>query len=227
MISNQLAVVLGTLGLLGTVLLLALCVMATAWGAIRGNSVLVRRAAGGAAGIVGIYGLLWVGAGLLSRDTVKAAGQEKYFCEIDCHLAYRVVGVRQVEQVPGTAGRAWAVELRTRFDESTISPRRGREAPLWPSPRRVELRDSRGTSHGPMSGTGSWLQERGLRSTPLSRELRPGESYTTLLLFDLPDTATPAQLLVEDADWMSALVIGSEESPWHGKVLLPIPAGPS
>jgi hypothetical protein len=165
-----------------------------------------------------------VGAGLFSRSVVKGAGEEKYFCEIDCHLAYRVVSVRSIEPMPGEPGRVWAVELRTRFDETTISPRRGREAPVWPSPRHVALRDAVGATHEPLPGTEAWLQGHGLHSTPLSQELRPGESYTTTLLFALPDRTAPAHLLVEDADWINTLVIGSEESPWHGKVLLPIPA---
>lgn len=227
MISNQLAVIAGTLGLLGTALLVGLLLLATVWSAVRGKRHLVRRAGGGAGIVVGVYAALWLGAGFLSGDTVKGATEEKYFCEIDCHLAYRVVAISSVEQVPGASGRVWAVELRTRFDETTISPRRGREAPLWPSPRRVELRDARGGAYRPMAGIDGWLTAHAVHSVPLSQELRPGDSYTTTLLFDLPGTTVPSQLLVEDADWINALVIGSEESPWHGKVLLPIPAVPS
>ncbi len=224
MVSNQLAVILGTLGLIGTVLLLVLLILVTVWSTLRGNGHLVKRASGAMALLAGIYGALWLGAGLLSRDTVKGAEEEKYFCEIDCHLAYRVVAIWPAEQVPGASGRVWAVELRTRFDEITISPRRGKEAPLWPSPRRVELRDARGEAYDPMAGIDGWFRDHGVHSVPLSQELRPGDSYTTTLLFDLPVATTPANLLVEDADWINTLVIGSEESPWHGKVLLPVPA---
>lgn len=227
MISNQLAVILGTLGLLGTVVLLALLLLVAVGGAIRGNVPLVKRAGAGVGILIGVYAAVWLGAGLLSGDTVKGEAEEKYFCEIDCHLAYRVMAIRPVVQVPGAAGRVWAVDLRTRFDETTISPRRGKEAPLWPSPRRVELRDARGEAFHPMAGIDGWCKDHGVHSVPLSHELRPGDSYTTTLLFDLPGRTVPAQLLVEEADWIDALIIGSEESPWHGKVLLPIPAVPS
>lgn len=227
MISNQLAVILGTLGLLGTVVLLALAVLVTAWGALRGNARLVKLAGGSGAALGGIYGFLWLGAGLLSRDSVKRAGEEKYFCEIDCHLAYSVIGIRPAENVPGASGRVWAVELRTRFDETTISPRRGRDAPLWPTPRHVALRDAEGHAHEPMRATDAWLKGQGIRSTPLLQSLKPGDAYSTTLLFELPAAVAPAQLVVEDSEWINALVIGSEESPWHGKVLLALPATPS
>ena len=224
MISNQLAVLLSTLTLLGTVALLVVAAAMAGWAALRGNRPLLRKAGAGAAGLVGGYAMILLGAGLVSRDAVQAADGEKYFCEIDCHLAYRVVSLRPAKEVPGATGQVWAVELRTRFDETTISARRGREAPLWPSPRHVALRDSAGGTHEPMAGSEEWLVRQEIRSTPLSQELRPGDAYTTTLLFDLRPGAPPAQLLVEDAGWPGVLLIGGEQSPWHGKVLLPLPA---
>lgn len=226
MVSNQLAVLLSTLALLGTVLLLAAATAVTGWAALTGRRQVASRAARGGAGLVALYALLLLGAGLVSHDTGLASGEEKYFCEIDCHLAYQVTGVRLVGGVAGATGRVWAVDLRTRFDETTISPRRGREAPLWPSPRHVALRDSAGGTHEAMPGVEEWLARQGIRSTPLSEQLRPGEAYTTTMLFDLPAGVAPARLVVEDAEWVSALLIGSERSPWHGKTLLPLPAVP-
>jgi hypothetical protein len=75
-----------------------------------------------------------------------------------------------------------------------------------------------------MHGADAWLRSQGVQSTPLSESLRPGESYTTTMLFDLPNTAVPVHLVVEDSEWINTLVIGSEESPWHGKTLLALPA---
>jgi len=223
MISNQLAVILGTFALLGTGLLLAASVLVAVGAAMRGNLRVTKLAGGGAVGLLAVYGIALLGAGVLSLDTVRPAGGEKYFCEIDCHLAYSVLGIKPAEQVPGATGRVWAVELRTRFDETTISPRRGREAPLWASPRHVALRDAEGQAHEPMPGADAWLQSQGIQSTPLSQSLRPGDAYTTTLLFDLPATAVPVHLNVEDAEWINVLVIGGEESPWHGKLLLALP----
>src|SRR5690349_12302534 len=52
--------------------------------------ILARRLAAGALSAAVVYGVLLVGASLLSRDRTLAAGEKKYFCEMDCHLAYSV-----------------------------------------------------------------------------------------------------------------------------------------
>src|SRR4029077_2589676 len=41
-----------------------------------------------------VYFSLLFSLSLFSHDSVLNRGQEKYFCEIDCHLAYSVVGVK-------------------------------------------------------------------------------------------------------------------------------------
>jgi hypothetical protein len=42
-----------------------------------------------------VYIALLLGMSLASREVTLAPGQEKYFCEIDCHLAYSVVASRE------------------------------------------------------------------------------------------------------------------------------------
>ena len=67
-----------------------------------------------------IYIALLFGCSLVSKQKVLSRGQEKYFCEVDCHLAYSVVSVK--EEAGATAKR-YVVALKTRFDETTISKR--------------------------------------------------------------------------------------------------------
>src|SRR5450631_1726095 len=127
----------------------------------------------GAAAI--IYLALLFSFSAASHETALAHGQEKYFCEIDCHLAYSVVDAHA--QPDGHL----VVTLRTRFDETTTSPNRPKDAPLTPSPREVRLLDSSGRQYAPISTTG----------TPLLTPLKPADSYTTQLEFNLPqDDAT-------------------------------------
>ena len=64
----------------------------------------------------------------------------------------------------------------------------------------------------PVSGVSSQT------GTPLATPLRPGESYTTEVAFDLPADAKPATLLVNEAAWETHLVIGHENSPLHNKI---------
>lgn len=211
---------LSILALLGAIGLVGLSVAAMLWGRLRGKTAVTRVATGLLLGTLGGYALLLLGAGLLSHDRVLAPDQEKYFCELDCHLAYRVMAVLPLPE--GPAGAAWAVTLRTRFDPQTISPQRG-DGPLTPNPRRVWLITSTGGRVAPLQGSGGT----GSDSRPLTEPLRPGESYQTVLLFPAVPGAEPASVLVEDDMWPDPLLIGHEASPFHGRTLLPIPAAGS
>ena len=50
--------------------------------------------------------------------------------------------------------------------------------------------------------------------------LRPGESYTTDVVFDLPADVKTAMLLINEGEWETHLVIGHENSPLHSKTRL-------
>jgi hypothetical protein len=149
-----------------------------------------------------VYFALLFGFSAGSHETVLAHGQEKYFCEIDCHLAYSVVDAKTQPD-----GRT-VITLRTRFDETTSSPNRPKDAPLTPSPREVWLVDSGGHEYAPVFTAG----------TPLLTPLKPAESYTTQLEFDLPKEATGLRLLINTTPgWPDHVVIGDENSWLHKK----------
>ena len=154
-------------------------------------------------GLAGLYAFALLGFSWVSREQVLARGQEKYFCEIDCHLAYAILDVQKTP--PGR----YVVKLRTRFDETTISSHRG-NGPLTPNPRRAVVMDERGRQ---FEGT----VEPG--STPLEQTLRPGESYTTNLIFDLPAEVRHPRLLLAETFPPTYLLLGHENSPWHRKTI--------
>ena len=165
---------------------------------------------------VAVVGGVWIAsyaAALLlfsvaSLRVVVPRGQEKYFCELDCHLAYSVVGAR-FEPTQDGAGR-YIVELQTRFDPTTIGPMRG-DAPLSPNPRSVQLIDDAGHEYHASVVQGQ----------PLATALRPGESYRTTLVFDVPgQPQRPLLWLHTPAEAPETLMIGNELSPWHRKVYL-------
>jgi len=170
------------------------------------------------------YATLLLGASLTSRDRVLSAGEKKYFCEIDCHLAYSVerVSTSKVLGNPArperAAGTFYVISLKTWFDESTISPMRPREAPLSPDPRRVYILDASGRRFEPSVAGARALEDAGVPSTPLTRPLIPGQSYITELVFDLPGDARGSRLFVGDADPMNSFLIGHELSPLHRKI---------
>jgi hypothetical protein len=188
---------------------------------------IVRISAFVALGIAGVYGAACVGSALASHERTLAPGELNYFCEIDCHLAYSVTGVRSMRTVGSgptavhAKGTFYVVTLRTWFDPKTISSQRPLDAALWPNPRQVALVDARGRIYST-----SLLGQRALGepSVPLTQELRPGESYETRLVFDLPSDARSPRLLLADAFPLSPLLIGHEMSPFHRKVYFQLPA---
>jgi hypothetical protein len=180
---------------------------------------LVRRLALG-------LGVMWLGYGAAllvaspaSRDRVLAPGEEKHLCEIDCHLAYSVVGVRAAPTLGGGAtpltahGVFAVVTVRVRFDSATISRHRGM-FPLRPGEHWIDLVDGAGTRYAY-----SLPAERALGSgdaPPLTRPLVPGESYTADVVFDLPADARDLRLEIRALEPPTWLLIGHENSLFHG-----------
>ena len=194
--------VLGFLGACGG-LLLAIAALVIFWLARK------RKFARNAAVVIGAgaitYFALLIGFSLGSRTNILSRGQEKYFCEIDCHLAYSVIAVKT--QTEGKSND-YLVTLRTRFDETTTSPSRPKDASLTPSPREVRLIDNAGRQYAPVSSSG----------TSLMTPLRPAESYATELEFRVPKDASGLRLLLNTAPaWPDHLVIGDENSWMHKK----------
>jgi hypothetical protein len=164
------------------------------------------RVAGTAVGIGSVlyFGLL-LGFSAGSHDRALALGHEKYFCEIDCHLAYAVVDVKS--EMRGDS-KHYVVSLRTRFDETTVSPQRPKDAPLAPSPLEVRVIDSSGRAYDPASTAGPSLM------TPL----RPGDSYNTKVEFRIPKDASGLRLLIQTIPaWPDHVLIGDENSWLHKK----------
>lgn len=243
---KQMMAVFGVLAFLGTSVTLAVTAFAlvvvrvigerrlsrwvgTASGWLFNGWGLARKIAVSAGVLVLGYSAVLVAASATSRDWTIAPGEEKYFCEIDCHLAYSVTGVdrtktiRTVPNQTAAAGVFYILTVRTRFDERTISPHRG-NGPLTPSPRVVMLVDDQGRSYS-ISPEGQRAMELSLgdRWTPLMQPLRPGESYATPLVFDLPANARAAKLLITTAvepAWLGRFLIGDEGSLFHKKVYL-------
>ena len=170
------------------------------------------------------YATLLFGASLTSHELVLPHGGKKYFCEIDCHLAYSVERVTRGKTlgIPPNETRAsgefYRISLETWFDESTISEHRPKEAPLYPNPRQVYIADLDGHRYARSEAGERALEASGVKSTPLTRALVPGESYITELVFDLPPGIREPKLYVGDADPVSAVLIGHEESPLHRKI---------
>jgi len=205
---------------LGTGLLLA-CLAVGAGVALAGRRRRLAAILGLAGtGVAALYAVGLAGGAVVSRERTLAAGERKYFCEIDCHIAYEVVGA-----AAAGAGKR-AVTVRTWFDPSTIAPFRG-DAPLSPGPRSVVLVDGTGRRYLPSPEATSAWQAAHPDSTPFGRDLRPGESYPTTFVLDVPADARSLRLFVGDPPGgLDRLGIGHENSPFHGKTYFALPAAP-
>jgi len=208
----NLAAPIGALALLGTGLILAVATIALV------QSLIARKT--GRAKVV-LMVMLLVGLGyfsallifsLVSHDHLLARGEEKHFCELDCHLAYSIADVAQAQTIGEGASQARAqgqftiITIKTRFDETTVGPGRGNGL-LFPNGRAFTLVDDRGHRYVLAAQAG----------TPLTTPLRPGETYTTELGFDLPADVKPAVLLLNESAWETHLLIGHENSLVHGQ----------
>ena len=159
---------------------------------------------------------------LVSHEKVLARGEEKHFCEIDCHLAYSVANTSQAKTLGNPPNQATAqgtytvVTIKTRFDETTIAPWRGNGL-LYPNSRVLTLVDERGNKYSPSTAGQRALDASQSGGKPLTTPLRPAESYTTEVVFDLPAEVKSPTLLINEGDWPTRLVIGHENSPLHGQ----------
>jgi len=211
---------------LGTCFVLFIAALVFLIGLLARKRALAKWSAAGACAVAGIYFALLLGASVTSEEKTLSANGRKYFCEIDCHIAYSIESVTTAKVVGSApqeataSGTFYIVKVRTWFDENTISNHRPKDAPLTPDPRRVAIVDDQGREYG-VSGPGlAALQHTEAHWTPLTEPLIPGESYVTDLVFDLPSGAQNPRLFITDADGVTRFLIGHENSPLHKKILL-------
>ncbi|MDX6500973.1 MAG: hypothetical protein QOG23_4233 [Blastocatellia bacterium] len=212
---------IGVMALLGTGFLLFVAALVLI------QSLVVRRTGRakivllGIVAVAGVYLAAILIFSLTSHEKVLARGEEKHFCEIDCHLAYSVADTRQAKTLANLPNQITAhgtfaiITIKTRFDESTIAPGRG-DGLLYPNSRVLTLMDERGNKYLPSSEAQRVLETAQSTNKPFT-PLRPGESYITTLVFDLPAEAKPSTLLINEGEWETHLVIGHENSPLHRK----------
>ncbi len=208
---------------LGTCLLLGVTGLVVVYGLVQRKRPVVKYGLAAALTEVGIYGLLLLTVSLGSQEKVLGPGEQKYFCEVDCHVAYSVVSASATNtlgappQQAAAMGTYYVIQVKTWFDGRTISAHRG-DAPLTPNPRRVTLVDGQGREYKPSPEGTRALEMEHATGAPLTQPLRPGESYTTVLVFDLPADARNPRLLITDAIGVEHFLIGHEQSPLHKKI---------
>jgi hypothetical protein len=218
----NLAAPVGALAFLGTGFLLFLIGLALIYSIIKKKFGLTKFAVLGIVVIAGLYLAVLLIFSFASSEKVLARGQEKHFCEIDCHLAYSITDVRQTKTLGEAANQATAtglfrvVTIKTRFDETTTSLNRGNGL-LYPNSRVVTVSDENGKKYLPSPEGQSVLEKSQASGTPFTVPLRPSDTYTTTLVFDLPADIRNPTLLIREGELVTHFVIGHENGPLHKK----------
>jgi hypothetical protein len=212
----------GVLAFLGTAFVLGLAVLVMLHAIATRKQARAGKVGLAALVMLGLYLTLLLSFSFMSREKVLAFGEEKHFCEIDCHLAYSVANLRKIKTLgnppneTSAQGIFYVVTIKTRFDETTIGPHRG-DSPLTPNSRVVTILDEQENSYSPSAEGQRALALLQGSGTPLTTPLRPGEFYTTDLVFDLPPNIKSPELLMNEGETVTHFIIGHENSLWHKK----------
>ena len=218
----NLAAPVGALAFLGTGFLLFVVGLAFIYSVVRKQFWLTKLALLTIALVAGLYLVILLIFSLASSEKLLARGEEKHFCEIDCHLAYSVTDVRETKTLGDASNQVTAagvfrvVAIKTRFDENTISSTRGNGL-LYPNSRVVIVSDENGKQYFPSAEAQRVLEKSQAAGTAMTIPLRPSESYSTTLVFDLPANVKSPTLLIREGELVTHLVIGHENSPLHKK----------
>lgn len=219
----NLAAPIGVLLCLGTALLIFCLVLLLIFALVTKRRSLTKFSALAIAIIAVLYLSLLLIFSWASSEKVLARGQEKHFCEVDCHLAYSILD-SQTTKTLGTspneltaAGLFRVVTIRTRFDEKTTSLNRG-DGLLYPNTRLLVVTDAQGNQYFPSADAERVLQGLNQAGMPFTTPLRPGENYQTTVVFDLPADIQNPTLLIHEGGPETHCVIGHENSPLHKKV---------
>jgi hypothetical protein len=177
-----------------------------------------------------LYGMTMLVVSLASSEKTLRPGERKYFCEVDCHLAYSVLHVQTAKTLGSgarqatAAGTFYVVTLQTFFDPGTISKNRGNGV-LYPNLRMIRMLDDAGQEYAPSLEGMKALDVAAEKMVPLDQALRPGDSYETTFVFALPGEAKNPRLWLTDPDPALLAVIGHENSVFHKKVYFALAAG--
>ncbi|MBA3515955.1 MAG: hypothetical protein H0T77_16465 [Pyrinomonadaceae bacterium] len=218
----NLAAPIGAMAFLGTGLLFLVAGLIFLYTVIKGELAGTKVVVSAIATVAAIYVGFLLLFSFTSSERVLARGQEKHFCEIDCHLAYSILDVQQTKTLGNgpnqstAAGQYNIVTIKTRFDENTVSSTRG-NGTLTPNSRLGTVVDAQGRKYWPSESGAKALAQTEDPGTPFTEALRPGETYTTKLVFDLPVNVASPTLLLNEGEWLTRFIIGHENSPLHKK----------
>jgi len=165
-----------------------------------------RPLAIGAAGWMAVYVAMLLGSSLTSRERLLGFNEDKRFCGfyIDCHMQVAVTDVDTVRQFATLKAGGLYYVVTLRVSSSAVA------AHLRLLDPRFVLRDAHGREFQPLPVA---------HHDSLTRLIGPEESFTTTVVFDVPDSIAAPRLYVTEGIWadkvLEFFLIGDEDSVLH------------
>lgn len=200
------------IGVLGAVVLIVIASLT------KSNFLLKMVAFSAGFWVVAYFGLLLFSS-LTSKERIMALNEPKELCGfyLDCYLHVAVAGVSRLKTIGGkgsnrsATGTFYVVSVKV-FNDA-------KQATIGLLDPRAIVVDQRGREFVRSEAAEQAL---GDRSRPLDQMLRPGESLTKPVVFDLPDDAAEPMLQINEGyqidRWLELFLIGDENSLLHKKV---------
>lgn len=188
-----------------SVLFVLVCLVAIVVSVFRSEAAL-RRWSGLLAIYFVVYALALTSVSLSSPRRVYAPGERR--CWDDwCATAIKATYASNSAAtgcVSSPNARIWIAEIEV----SSVAKRIRQRAP----DARAELEDTHGTRYNPCSGA---LRKPNALPHTLSDALNPGDAFTVVLPFLLPNSASPVGIVVHHGDFPGKVIIGSDASLFH------------
>jgi hypothetical protein len=143
----------------------------------------------------------WLGAG-----RSLAMSEEKFFCAVDCDLAFSVLALAK-QPVAADGTRVWQVTIRARSAAARATQR--------PAGARVFVRDVDGRTYAADPAATRSFDPGVDPADPFAFDLGPGEARVVHLAFRLPASIPWPELVVTEGGWPGRLVPGDENAPLH------------
>ncbi|HTT67507.1 MAG TPA: hypothetical protein VMF70_05710 [Gemmatimonadales bacterium] len=196
---------LGTLLLLGSVLLVLVLLPRLAVLALRGRWSGVRRGAGGLGLYLAGYGVILVTVALVMPRERRAPGERECFddwCAAGIGVEPAAGDEARCADRAGT--RVWVATVEVSSDAKRVR-QRALDA-------RALLEDAGGREYAACGSP--------LGAHVLADELGPGEAFQVREPFRLPAAAVPAGVVISHGGFPGILIIGEDQSLFHRRTLL-------
>jgi len=208
---------IGDLLFLLTVMLTIGALASLGFAAVRRRFARVRRILAVLSRYLGIYALVLIGVSLVSPQRVIPPQEKQCFDEW-CVAVASLLQTTTLGTAPTVATAGGTFRIVTIAVSSRAQRQRQREtdASIW-------LIDANGNRY-PQSRDGQQgLDTLGRGGSPLDTFLSPGEAFTHVVVFDVPDASRITGVTITHRWFPSVLIIGDGQSFLHKPTLLQFP----